>query len=67
MSTAKDSFVSSMHVAVVIAMVVLLCAAAIVWKFLPHRAHDYDDGLTVPANVGPVDVLPPELAEITDS
>jgi hypothetical protein len=37
---AKESFVHGMHTAVVVAMVVLMIAAAIVARFLPHRAPD---------------------------
>ena len=68
--TAKDSFVSAIHFAVVIAMVVLLVAAAIVARFLPAREMDAEPapGPTrddaVPVGVGPVDVVP--AAEAAD-
>ena len=37
---ARRSFVLGLHTAVIVAMVVLLGAAALVAKFLPHRARD---------------------------
>jgi Na+/melibiose symporter-like transporter len=46
-SGAKQSFVHGMHAAVVVAMVVLLIAAAIVARFLPHRAREEDSDYVI--------------------
>jgi EmrB/QacA subfamily drug resistance transporter len=63
---SRRSFVDGMHTAVVIAMVVLLIAAGIVYRYLPARAasdepHPLD---VVPVGVGPADLAP--SAEATD-
>jgi len=52
-----------MHIAVVVAMVVLMIAAAIVARFLPHRAREDDSDFVVePAAIHAV-----ELADALES
>jgi Na+/melibiose symporter-like transporter len=56
---ARESFISGLHFAAWIAIVVLLLAAGLVARFLPARATDEEHPLdAVPVGVGPVDVLP---------
>ncbi|MEY2432500.1 MAG: hypothetical protein QOC92_2225 [Acidimicrobiaceae bacterium] len=61
---ARESFVSGLHFAAVLAILVLLIAAGLVARFLPARATDEEPGSlpVVPVGVGPVDVLPSDLA-----
>jgi hypothetical protein len=61
---ARESFVSGLHFAAVLAIFVLLVAAALVARFLPARATDEEPAPldVVPVGVGPVDVLPADLA-----
>ncbi len=48
---AKHQFVEGMHLAIYVAIGVVLVAAAIVFKFLPARAHDYvEPGVEVAAS-----------------
>ena len=48
---AKHQFVDGMHSAIRVAIVVVLIAAFVVFKFLPARAHDYE----APVEVNPAD------------
>ena len=60
---ARESFVSGLHFAAVLAIVVLLIAAGLVARFLPARATDEEHPLdAVPMGIGPVDVTPADVA-----
>jgi hypothetical protein len=52
-NAAHKSFVLGLHTAVLVSMVVLLIAAAIVAKFLPHRAREEDDDYVVEPAAAP--------------
>jgi EmrB/QacA subfamily drug resistance transporter len=67
---ARTSFVAGFHTAVLVAAVILVMGAVAVLRWLPARAHDHVDAeaeaLTehVPLGIGPVDVVPAELAAV---
>ncbi len=66
-SAANTAFVDGMHVTVVAAAVVIVIAAIGVLRWLPARGHDHVDLRTgdraeVPLGVGPVDVVPADVA-----
>jgi DHA2 family multidrug resistance protein-like MFS transporter len=66
-AAARESFVSGLHFAAWIAIVVLLIAAGLVARFLPARATHEEhplDAVPVGVGVGPVDVMP--VAEAAD-
>jgi Na+/melibiose symporter-like transporter len=61
---ARESFVSGLHFAAVLAIVMLLIAAGLVFRFLPARATEEEAPPSdmVPVGVGPVDVVGNELS-----
>jgi len=66
LDVTKQSFVEGFHIAVVVGAVIILFGACAVLKWLPARAMPnaaHGDGADgVPMGLGPVDVVPAELA-----
>ena len=68
-NAAKEAFVSGLHITVVAAAVIMFAAVLGVLKWLPAHARIVGDEETyataadaVPMGIGPVDVVPAELA-----
>ena len=62
-SDARTSFVLGMHTAALVAMGVLLVAAAIVFRWLPHRARDEEADVVVEPAAAPAF----ELADVLET
>jgi MFS family permease len=61
---ARQSFVSGLHFAAVLAILVLLIAAGLVYRFLPARASDEEPQSldAVPVGITSVDITPADVA-----